>query len=112
MDTLTHIKHIQQIQGRFGMISGITMGFLMIVYFFTFALLIDNAYYYLLSFEAITTLLFVGAFIFLNRISFAYVKIRCGKNEPYKSLIAQMQPYDVSIAPEDVAQRIDSQASS
>lgn len=71
------------------------MGVLMILYFFTYATLIDHGLTGFLFFEIVTSILFLMALIFLNPLSFALVKLMYGRRQPYQSILQQLSPSSI-----------------
>lgn len=86
------IEKIQNTQNNIKVFTAIPMGLLLIVYFFSYATLIDHGYSGFLVFEIITSILFVLAFIFLNSLSFHVVKWIYRKHSPHKEIIQQLTP--------------------
>jgi len=93
-------------QNRIAMTLGITMGMILIIYFFTYAMLLDRGYDGVLLFEAITSVLFIIAFFFLSRISFRLTRLILGRRPPYASLLQLMQPGDSNVPPQQLLQRL------
>ena len=74
-ETLKAIKTIQKTQRRIAVTTGIIMGVLMSVYFFSFATLIDHGMFGVLLVEIITSVAFVFAYIFMNPLSFRLTRL-------------------------------------
>lgn len=82
------------------------MGILLILYFFTFAMLIDMGYSFLLKFEVITSIIFVITFFFLNKLSFQLTKLIYKGHASHRELLSRLIPSDVYKAPEGLQQDI------
>lgn len=96
------IQAIQNTQRRIAITIGIIMGVTLSTYFFTFAMLIDRGITGMLVFEAVSSVLFIVAYIFLNRISFAVTRLRYQRSRPHDELIQQMKPGDINIPAEQL----------
>lgn len=96
------IRAIQNTQRKISIITGFTMGILLIVYFFTFAMLIDKGYSFLLKFEIVTTVIFVIAFFFLNKLSFQLTRLVYMRQPVYGQLLSKLKSGDINKTPEEV----------
>ncbi len=105
-ELLQALEHIQKTQNRIAMILGITMGMLLILYFFTYAMLMDRGYHGVLLFEAVTSVLFIIAFFFLTRISLLLTRLILGRRQPFDKLLRHMQPGDHNVPPAELLQRL------
>jgi len=104
MELLQDIHKIQNAQRRIAIISGISMGILLSVYFFTFATLIDHGLFGLLMIEIVTSIGFIFAYIFMNKISFNLTRILLGRR--YAATLQQLTPDDVNRSAQEIAQHI------
>ena len=95
MDQLEIIKKIQNTQNNIKVFTAVPMGVLMILYFFSYATLIDNGLTGFLFFEIVTTVLFVLALIFLNPLSFFVVRLLYGSREPYKDVMQKLTAINI-----------------
>ena len=105
-DEIQAISQIQKTQRRVAITIGIIMGVTMSIYFFTFAMLIDRGLTVVLWTEAVTTILFIAAYIFLNRISFRLTRLVYVGREPHRTLCQRMKPSDINTSPETLMQTI------
>jgi hypothetical protein len=96
------IKTIQNTQRRISMILGVTMGMLLILYFFTFAMLIDKGYSFLIEFEFVTAIIFVVMFFFLNKISFQITRLLFMRRSSHRQILSQLIASDMNKTPEDL----------
>jgi len=98
------IAAIHKTQRRISTISGITMGMIMSVYFFTFATLLDRGLFGALLFEIITSIGFIIAFLFLNPLSFRLTRLIHGRR--HAALLEQLSPTDINKTPEQLCESI------
>lgn len=89
------IEKIQNSQNNIKIFTAVPMGIILLLYFFSFASLIDHGLTKLLLVEIITSILFVLAFIFLNSLSFYIVKLLYKNRIPYSGIVAQLTPETV-----------------
>lgn len=82
------------------------MGILLLLYFFSYAQLIDHGYTALLWVEIATSILFVLAFIFLNSWSFYVVKIIYKNRSPYGKIMRQLTPAKITQPAEQLCKEI------
>lgn len=104
--TLKALQRLHKTQNAIATTLAITMGTLMVTYFFTFAMLIDKGYHGALWLEALSTLLFIIAFFYLNPLAFAIVRLIHGRRRPYADLLRRLTPRDAARPPEEVMKRI------
>ena len=107
---LQAIQRLHKIQNTIGTTLAITMGTLMVIYFFTFALLIDKGYHAALLVEFITSILFIIAFFFLNHLSFRVIRLIYRRRQPYADLLRHLAPRDAGLPPQQVLERIKASA--
>jgi hypothetical protein len=86
-DEIEAIQRMQNTQGNIKVFTAIPMGVLMILYFFTYATLVDKGMTALLVLEIVTTILFVLALIYLNQLSFYIIRQIFKNKRPYKDLL-------------------------
>ncbi|MFQ5487518.1 MAG: hypothetical protein ACE5ET_03610 [Gammaproteobacteria bacterium] len=103
---LQALQRLHKIQNTIATTLAITMGTLMVTYFFTFAMLIDKGYHGALLLEVITSILFIIAFFFLNQLSFRIIRLIYGQRKPYAELLRQLTPCDAGLSPQQVLERI------
>jgi hypothetical protein len=103
-ETIQAIQAIHKTQRRIATVSGITMGLLMCIYFFTFATLIDRGLFGALLFEIITSIAFIFAFIFMNPLSYYFTRLIHGRR--HKALFLQLSAGDINKTAEQVYQAI------
>lgn len=86
-DTVETIEALQNTHNNIKVFTAIPMGVLMILYFFSYATLIDHGMYGVLGFEIVTTVVFVMSLIYINRLSFFLLKIRYRNKPPYQDIL-------------------------
>ncbi len=106
LSTLQALQRLNKAQNTIATTLAITMGTLMVTYFFTFAMLIDKGYHGALLLELITSILFIIAFFFLNELSFRVIRLIYGHRRPYLELLRHLTPHDASLSPQQVLERI------
>ena len=87
------LEAIEQLQNSFSNIkifTAVPMGIIMIIYFFTFAQLVDHGLDVLLYIEIVTTIMFVLALIFLNKVAYVLLRLRYSGKQPYNRLLQQL----------------------
>ena len=102
------IEALQQSYSNIKIFTAVPMGVILILYFFTFAMLVDKGMHGALMFQIITSVLFVFYFIFMNQAAFAILKI-LKKNKPqFREILPLMQVPDLSMEPEALTAKIES----
>ena len=108
-DTLKAIETIQKTQRRIAVTTGVIMGVLMSVYFFSFATLIDHGMFGALLVEVITSVAFVFAYIFMNPLSFRLTRVFLARR--YGELLNRLSPRDIYKTPQQVLESLDREIS-
>lgn len=108
-DTLRAIESIQKTQRRIAVTTGVIMGVLMSVYFFSFATLIDHGMFGALLIEIITSIAFVFAFIFMNRLSFGLTRFLLARQ--HGRLLNRLSPRDIYKTPDQVLEILNNETS-
>ncbi|MCG6968176.1 MAG: hypothetical protein LJE85_00280 [Gammaproteobacteria bacterium] len=85
-----NIEKIQNTLNNIKIFTAVPMGILLILYFFSYATLIDGGYTALLVVEIVTSIVFVLGFIYLNTWSFQVVKWIYKNRSPYRAVVAQL----------------------
>ncbi|MGD8594216.1 MAG: hypothetical protein PVF82_15395 [Gammaproteobacteria bacterium] len=101
-----NIEKIQNTQNNIKIFTAVPMGILLLLYFFSYAPLIDYGYTRLLMVEIVTSILFVLAFIFLNSWSFVVVKFIYQKRSPYREIMQQLTPKKIAKSAEQLSKEI------
>lgn len=103
-ETLKAIETIQKTQRRIAVTSGVIMGVLMSVYFFSFAMLIDRGMFGALLVEIITSIAFVIAYIFMNTLSFRLTRLLLSRR--HGQLLNRLTARDIYKSPEQVLESL------
>jgi len=74
----------------------------MILYFFTFAMLIDKGMNGALLFEIVTSVLFVLYFVFINRVAFEILKFLYRNKPASHKLLSLMKMNELAMEPDDL----------
>ena len=101
-----NIEKIQNTQNNIKIFTAVPMGILLLLYFFSYAPLIDHGYIKLLMVEIVTTILFVLAFIFLNSWTFRVVKMIYKNRSPYREIVQQLTPEKIAKPAEQLSKEI------
>ncbi len=105
-EIINAIEQIQKSQTNFKIYTAVPMGTIMILYFFSFATLIDHGMMGAFYIEIITTILFVLALIYLNNVSFVLVKLLYKSRKLHSSLIQKMTPTSINKTAKQLSQEI------
>ena len=103
---LLALQRIQKTQNNISIYSAILMGSLMATYFFTFALLIDKGYQLALTIEIVTSLLFIWAFFFLNRLAFHATRLWYLNRRPYREIMSCLTPDDIGMQADQLLKKL------
>ena len=106
-DILNAIEQIQKSQTNLKIYTAVPMGIIMILYFFSFASLIDHGMMGALYVEIITTILFILALIYLNNVSFILVKLLYKSRKLHSRIIRKMTPASINKTAKQLSQEID-----
>jgi len=108
-NTLNFLLKIQKTQNNISLYSAITMGIVLIIYFFTFALLMDKGYKLILMIQVFTSIIFFVSFFYLNRIAFFVTRLIFQKRKPHGEIVRYLSAEDMSKQPEALLKIIDTQ---
>jgi len=106
-DIFKAIEQIQKSQSNIKIFTAVPMGIIMILFFFSFATLIDQGMMGALYIEIGSTILFILALIYLNKISFFLVKKLYNSRKPHRSIIAKLTPVNINKSAERLVQELD-----
>jgi hypothetical protein len=102
------IESLQNSLSNIKVFTVVPMGVLLILYFFSFATAIDRGMHGLLVFEIVTTVLFVFAIIFINKVAFVLLKMRYKNKVPFNSVLPYVNSSDLAARPEDIYKAVES----
>ena len=94
------IERLQQSYSNIKIFTAVPMGVILILYFFTFAMLIDKGMNGVLMFEIVTSILFVLYFIFINQAAFSILKFLNRKKSQYNDVLSLMSVSDLALRPD------------
>jgi hypothetical protein len=100
------IRRIKKAQENFVVGIGILIGMILIVYFFTFAMLVDTTTGAPVWFQAITTAAMVLALIFLKRVGFFFARLWLGRQPGCKTVFSAIRATDLSLDEQTLASQI------
>jgi len=103
---LAALQRIKKTQNNISTYSAIFMGSLMVIYFFTFAMLIDRGHGLALMAEIITTIVFIYAFFFLNKLAFHATRLWYLGRRPYQEILSCLTSADMSLQGEELLKRL------
>lgn len=95
-DEISAIEQLQNTLSNIKVFTAIPMGVLMILYFFSYATLVDKGMTGALFFEIITTILFILALVYLNQVSFAVIKYLYKNKMPYRDLLRHINAKNIN----------------
>ena len=90
------IRKIKKAHENITIVAGVTIGMILLTYFFTFAQLVDSGYFGLVLFETVSSIVLVIALIFLRQVSFFFVKLFYGHRSACKAFLAAVTASDLS----------------
>lgn len=100
------VQRLKAAYERIMTVTGMAMGILMVLYFFTFAQFIDRGYTGVVWFQAISSVVMVIALFMLKRLSFFLLRLFYGRRAHYGSLLAVMtSPADLDKDEETLRKR-------
>ncbi|TPW15035.1 MAG: Uncharacterized protein FD130_1268 [Halothiobacillaceae bacterium] len=104
-ETLEIIKKIKKSHENTFVTTGVTIGLILTLYFYSFASLIDKAPPIFFDIQVVTTLLFIACLLFLKRVAFFLVKLTKGRRAGYRSVLAQLTADDMDKNDDALLQR-------
>lgn len=102
--TLDTIETLQSKHQNIKITLGASMGMVLIIYFFTFAMLVDKFPPAFFIFEAITSVMIFISFFKLNAIAFAILKPLAGRQR--RALLSTLNANDMEKKPEEIAAKL------
>jgi hypothetical protein len=107
---ITTIERLQAIQGNIKVFTGIAIGTVMLLYFFSYAMLVDKGMTGALMFEIITAILCVLALVYLNQVSFFILKRLYQRRKAYRALFLYLTAKNIGDKAEDLARFMEQQS--
>lgn len=91
------IERLQQSYSNVKIFTAVPMGVLMILYFFSYAMLIDRGMTGALMFEIVTSVLFVLYFIYINQAAFVVLKFIHRNKPQLKEMLSLVNASDLAM---------------
>ena len=102
------IERLQQSYSNVKIYTAVPMGVLMILYFFSYAMLIDRGMNGALIFEIVTSILFVLYFIYINQAAFVILRFIHRKKSQLSDMLSLMNASDLAMNAETLSNVIES----
>jgi len=102
------LESLQRSYSNIKIYTAVPMGVLMILYFFSFAMLIDKGMNSALMFEIVTSILFVLYFVYINRAAFAMLKFLNRNKSVRSNLLSLMDGNELAMKSDALAGLIES----
>lgn len=96
------LSDIKQFVDKYVVRIGVTIGIIFLIYFFTFAMLIDKAPLIYIMIQVITSILFVFALFKIKEISFYLAKLKLAKKSPYSDIFSRLTVADLEKSESDL----------
>jgi hypothetical protein len=100
------LRKLKAAQERYVLILGLGIGVTLVLYFFTFAQVIDRGYTGVLWFQAVSSIVMVAALFMLKRLAFCLVRLLHGRRSPYREILARIAPSDLDQEPEKLVEKL------
>ncbi len=94
-DEIDVIRKIKKFHEGIVVFSGVMIGVILSVYFFTFSMIIDSGSPLLLYFQIITSVLFVVVLFFLKKVAFFLTQLLLGRNPRCQILLKVLVAADL-----------------
>lgn len=91
------IERLQNSYSNVKIFTAVPMGVLMILYFFSYAMLIDRGMTGVLMFEIVTSILFVLYFIYINQAAFVVLKFLHRNKPQLNDMLSLMNASDLAM---------------
>lgn len=89
------IQRIKKAQENTVVVLGVAIGFVLLLYFFTFAAMVDGRGSMMAWFQAVTTALMAAMLVFIKRIAFFLTRLRLRRRVEYRELFASLRSSDL-----------------
>lgn len=93
--TIEIIRTVKKAHENIMVATGVLIGILLLVYFFSFAQFFDRGYMGVVWFQTITSIAMIAALFFLKRIAFLIVRMTYGRREPYRVFVSAIVASDL-----------------
>ncbi len=89
-DEFSPIQRIKKSQENTVVVLGVSIGFMLLLYFFTFAAMVDGRGSVMAWFETVTTVLMAVMLVFIKRIAFFLTRLRLSRRAEYRDVFASL----------------------
>jgi len=93
-DEYTPIQRVKKAQENTVVVLGVSIGFVLLLYFFSFAAMVDRGSA-VAWFQAITTGLMAVMLVYIKRIAFFLTRLRLSRRAEFRDLFASLTPADL-----------------
>ena len=102
------IERLQHSYSNVKIFTAVPMGVLMILYFFSYAMLIDRGMTGILMFEIVTSILFVLYFVYINQAAFVLLKFLHRRKPHLNDMLSLMNASDLAMTADALNEVIES----
>lgn len=96
------IQKLQNVQNNIKIAIAVPAGLLLIVYFFTYAMFLDQGIHRMVWFEMITSGVLVLSLIKINRLSFVLLRLWYRNKSPHKEFLNKVSAADLTRAAQEL----------
>lgn len=93
--TIDIIRTVKKAHENYMVATGVLIGILLLIYFFSFAQFFDRGYMGVVWFQTFTSIAMIAALFFLKRIAFVMVRMAYGRREPYRVFVSAIVVADL-----------------
>jgi hypothetical protein len=105
-ETLSAIRCIKKTHENLVVGVGVSIGMILLVYFFTFAMFVDRASAALVWFQVITTILMAFMLVFIKKTSFFLTRLLLGRRPDCRHVFAVLEAADLVIDEDVLVARV------
>jgi hypothetical protein len=100
------VRAVKSAHARIVTVTGVVIGITLVLYFFSFAQLIDRGYTGMVWFLVISSVVMVLVLCLLKRFSFALLKLFYGRRAAYRPLLSVIRAADLDQDDEVLVRRL------
>jgi len=104
-DIVSAVEQIKKTLENFMVSIGILIGTILLIYFFTYATLVDSTSS-LIWFQVVTSVLMVLVLVYLRRVCFFLTRLKLGRRDGYRALLGRLQAADLAQDVETLAAKL------
>jgi hypothetical protein len=105
-ETLNAVQRIKKTHENLVVFVGVLIGMILLVYFFTFAMLVDKGLTALIWFEIITTILMALMLVFLKKVGFFLTRLLLGRNPDCRAVLAVLKTADLALDDQEIVEKL------